>query len=428
MLNLRLSRTAKDIQWSFISLVISSFSHFLLRIILGKELGPSGLGLYTLVFTIYLFGMQFSTFGINGALTNYIAEYFDDLPKLKELTSCGILASIVSGFIMGFLLYFFSSIISVQFFHNTEMTNLLKVTSFCFPFIAIQKAVVGALNGLKEMKRYAIVNIVQNLLIMIVSFILVIPLNMNVWGATLGFVIPTVLIGLLSLIFTKDLLIFPARHMSKTVREISRFGFYVVLANSIGMINTQIDSLMIGHFMNDTEVGYYAIAILFLQGTNLVPQAIQAVTTPTIATYYRKGEFNNIQQLIKNIMFKTLAVMLFMSIILALFAKPMIMLLFEEYLPAYLPMLILLVGYFIYSVYSSIGGCLSSVGKVHMLFKIDAVCTGLNIVLNFIFIPKFGLIGAATATSIAMIFTTLIKLFCVRLYTQENKGIINECF
>ena len=330
---------------------------------------------------------------------------------------------------MGLFLYLLSSIISIQLFHSPEMTNLLRITALCFPFISMQKAVIGTLNGLKEMKWYAIVNTAQNLLMMIVSFVLVIFLNMDVRGAVLGFVIPTILVGLLSLTFTRNFFMPPTKLTIKVFKEISRFGFYVVLANSIGMVNTQIDSLMIGYFMNETEVGYYAVAILFLQGVTLLPQAVQAVTTPTIAAYYRKGDFNNIQQLLKNTMFKTSAAILCISLILAIFGKFLITFLFtDEFLPAYLPMLILLIGYFIYSVYASIGGCLSSVGKVHILFKIDTICAGLNLLLNLVLIPRFGLIGAASATSLSLIFTTLVKLSCIRLYTQEKQIKINECF
>lgn len=374
MFNPKLNKNLKNVQWSLISLATSSLAHLLLRVVLGKELGPSGLGLYTLVFTIYLFGMQFGSFGINAALTNYIAKYYDDLPRLKELVSSGILGSILSGSIMGLFLYLFSSVISIQLFHSSEMTNLLRITALCFPFIAMQKAVIGTLNGLENMKGYAVVNTAQNILVMIVSFALVIFLNMDVMGAILGFVIPTILVGLLFLTFTINGFILPTKVMIKVFKEISRFGFYVVLANSIGMVNTQIGSLVIGYFMNETEVGYYAVAILFLQGVTILPHAVQAVTTPTIAAYYGKGDFRNIQRLLKITMFKTSAAILCISLILAIFGKFMIIFLFtDEFLPAYLPMLILLVGYFLYSVYTSIGGCLSSIGKVHILFKIDTI-------------------------------------------------------
>ena len=427
MFNLKLSKTMIDIQWSFVSIATASLTHFLLRVLLGRELGPSGLGLYTLVFTIYMFGTQFATLGINSAMTKYIAEYHEDLSKIKEFVSSGILGSIVSGSLMGILLYLFSGVISTHLFHLPEMSNLLKLTALCFPFIAMQKTVIGALNGLRDMKWYAVLNIIQNLLMMAVSFAMVIVLEMEVTGAVLGFVIPTILVGLLSLIFTRNLFVKPTKLMITVFKEISWFGFYVVLANSIGMINTQIDSLMIGHFMGETDVGYYAVAVMLVQGVTLLPQAVQAVTTPSIATYYGKGDFNNIQQLIKNTMLRISAVIGCISLILAIFGKFFIPLVFtEEFLPAYLPMLILLIGYSIYAAYVSIGGCLASVGKVQMLFRIDAICAGLNTLLNIVLIPRFGLPGAASATSIALVFTALTNLYYIRKYSTGKTNQTNN--
>ncbi len=423
MFKLKFSKNTKNIQWSLLSLTTSSFAHLILRLMLSKELGASGLGLYTLVFTVYMFGIQFAGFGIGLALTKYIAEYHDSLPKIKEFVTSGILGSLISGSVMGILLYLFASIISNQLFHNPQMTSLLRLTAFCFPLIAMQKAVIGTLNGLKEMKWYAIVNISQNVLVMVASFVLVILLKMEVRGAVLGFVIPTIFIGFLSLILTRDFFIRPTKLLNTVFRDISGFGFYVVLANSIGMINTQVDSLMIGYFMDEASVGYYAIAIIFVQGVLLLPQAVQSVTTPSIAAYYGKGRFYHIQQLVKKTMFNVFAIVTCISLVLAIFGKFLISLLFtEEFLPAYLPMLILLIGHSIYATYTSIGGCLSSIGKVQIVFRIDAICAGINILLNFTLIPKFGLIGAASATTISLILISAIKFYYVRRYSTGDKN------
>ncbi|MFW9873828.1 MAG: flippase [Candidatus Thorarchaeota archaeon] len=421
MFKIKLSKTIKDIQWSFIALAVSSFVHLLLRIVLGRELGPSGLGLYTLVFTIYLFGMQFAAFGIGVALTKYIAEYNDDLQKIKEFVSSGIAGSLVSGFILGILLYSFSLIISVNFFHNPEMTTLLKITAFCFPFIAMQKVVLGTLNGLRRMKYFAFINIVQNLSVMGMSIALVIFLNMGVKGAVFGFVIPTIIVGLFSLILVKNYFVTASKVLSTSLKEISLFGFYVVLANSIGMVNTQIDSLLIGHFMNETEVGYYAVAIIFMQGIILLPQSVQKVTNPSIATYYGKGDYDGIRRLIKNSMAKIFVIILFISAFLATFGKSLINVIFtEEFIPSYAPLLILLIGYSVYATFISIGGCLSSIGKVKIIFKISLLCAVLNTLLNISLIPEFGLVGAASATSISLLFTTLINIYFVNKYVRRE--------
>jgi len=422
MLNLKLSKTMKDVQWSFFSLIIASISHLLLRMVLGKEFGPSGLGLYTLVFTIYMFGMQFAGFGIGAALTQYIAQNHDDLPKIREYVTSGILGSMVSGTLMGILLYLLSGMISIQFFHNPDMIDFLKITAFCFPFIAMQKAVFGTLNGLHRMKWYAVLEVIQNISMVVVSLILVMEFDMGVRGAVIGYVVPTIVVGVLSLTLTRRLFSVRLGILRTVLGEISWFGFYVVLANSIGMISTQIDSLMIGYFMSDTDVGYYAVSVLFMNGITLFPQAVQRVTNPTFARFYGKKDYGNIRSLIKVTMFKISLITIFIVSFLAIFGKVLIEVIFtKDFLPAYIPLLILLIGYSFYAAFVPIGGCLSSIGKVKIVFKISLLCAILNTLLNIILIPRFGLIGAASATSVSLIFTTFINIYFIKKYTSNCK-------
>jgi len=425
MFNLKFSKMMRDVQWSFISLATASLSHLLLRIVLGKELGPSGLGLYTLVFTIYIFGMHFAAFGIGVALTKYLAEFDDNLLRIKGFVSCGLFGSIISGSMMGVLMYLLSGIIAIQFFHSPGMVDLLKITAFCFPFIAMQKAVIGALNGLRKMKWFAIVNIAQHVSVMIVSIVLVVLLDMGVRGAVIGFVAPTIVVGALSLILIRKYFSTSLTNISTVLKEVLWFGFYIVLANSIGMINVQIDSLMVGHFMSETDVGYYAVAIIFVEGLRLIPDSVQRITTPTIANYYGKQEYEKIHELMKNSMLKVLAITILISFTLISLGQFLIELLFkEEFLSAYYPLLILLVGYSFYAPVLSISGALAGIGKVALMSKLSFICAVMNTILNILLIPKYGITGAAIATSISLIITASLKLYFIKLYIPKPSAII----
>jgi O-antigen/teichoic acid export membrane protein len=421
MFNLKFSKVIKDVHWSFISLATSAFAHLLLRIILGNELGPSGLGLYTLVFTIYMFGMQFSGFGIGQAMIKYVAEYHDNLYKIKEFVSSGIVGSIVSGSLMGLLLYISSKFIAIQLFHNPEMTDLLKITALCFPFIAIEKAVISIQIGLREMKSYALINVAQNVFVVVLSIALVTHLNMDVRGSVIGFVLPTILVGLSSLFFIKKYLTAESSSLKTTLKEVSRFGFYVVLTNSIGLINTQTSSLMIGHFMNETEVGYYAVAAIFIEGLYLIPSSIETVTDARIVRYHVKKEDENLIKLVKSNISNVFVITVLESLALVFFGKFLIERLFGvDFLPAYQPLLILLIGYCIFYPIQSISGFLPCIGKVELLSKISFLCAAINILLNILLVPNYGMTGAAVATTTALIFSTLVRYYFTTRYMPKS--------
>jgi len=407
----------EDIQWSFISVISSSLIHLLLRMLLGKELGPSGLGLYTLAFTIYMFGMQFGSFGIEASLTKYIASCKGDFAKIGTYISSGITGSILSGLVMGCCLFLLSPSIGVNVFHSDEMVTFLRLNAISLPFLAIQRAVLGSMNGLRQMNHYAFFHVVQNASMLFLSIIMVMILKMSVLGAVLGFVIPTIILGSLMPFSLKKYLKYPYYSFNSALSELSLFGFFVVLANSVSMVNTQVDSVLIGYFMNEVSVGYYAVAVILLQGILLIPNSIQKVTTPLIAGYSAGNDYQHIKSLIKKTMAKTFVVTAFLAGLIIIIGKFLIINLFsEDFLPAYLPLLILLIGYSIDAPFIAIDGWFSSVGRVKLAFQFVAVLATLNIILNIILIPKFGLVGAAIATSLSFVIIAFLDTIFLKMY------------
>ncbi|MBA2851393.1 O-antigen/teichoic acid export membrane protein [Methanococcus maripaludis] len=403
----------KDVQWSFIGLLTASLSHFLLRILLGRELGPSGLGIYTLVFTIYMFGMQFATFGIGVALTKYVSEFSDDINKVKEYVSAGFYGSIFTGFLTGILLFIISEYISTYLF-KIPMTELLKITALCFPFISVQRMVLGTLNGFRKMKQNAFLEILLNVFTICLTILLVVFFNMGVVGAIYGFTIPTIIVGIFSIRYLNRYIIYPRRLMLGVIKKIRNFGFYVAIANSIGLINTHIDSIMVGYFTDEINVGYYAVATLFGYALLLVPSSIQRITYPLFSKYYAKKDYAAILNLFGSWVNKTLAITLITSFLLVICSKYVISFLFgSNYMISCSPLYILLFGYSIYSPYVSIGGFFSSIGKVNIIYKVMGLCVLFNIFFNVLLIPRFGISGAACATSLSLIISVIINMVII---------------
>ena len=410
-----------DVQWAFISIFTASLAHFILRIVLGKELGPEGLGIYTLAFTIYLFGMQFAAFGIGSALTKYVAEFIDDRATIRRYVSSGMTSSIITGALMGVVLYLLAPYIAISFFKIPELLLLLQLTAICYPFIAIQKAVLGTLNGFRKMHLYALLNIVQNVTVVGVSIGLVLISGMGVTGAVIGFVVPTIIIGILSPFLIRNFLQKSSLWHIPMLRETSVFGFYVVLNNSISFVNTQISVIVMGYYLTAYEVGIYAVAVLFAQILTLIPSAVQSVIYPITATLYGKGDIIGIRNVIFSTMKKIFIVSGIITILLVIFGQYLIEFLFSiEFLSAYGPLLILLFGNLIYAPFQAIATTLASIGKVHIPFQITTICCILNLLLNIFLIPLFGIIGAALATTISLIISFTVFVIVLNSFLKSD--------
>jgi stage V sporulation protein B len=416
---LTLNKTLKDIQWSVFSSIIPSIGYLLIRIILSKEFGASELGLYTLVYTVYIFGMQAASFGVSLSLTKFISEFVDDIHKVKDFVSNGIIISFLSGLCMFLLLFTFSDFISVKLFNMPEMGYLLRITSISFPFMAVQKAVFGVLNGKREMKSFAFLNCVQYVLMLVFSIIFVFNFKFGIAGAIIGLTFSTIVTAIISLFYITNLFQFNFQRFYQVSKILLHFGFYVLLISSIDVININMVSLFIGYFMNKTEVGYYSIAMTLLQSITLIPNAIGRVSFPTISNYHSKRDYKNINTFMKTVMLNTFVISLIIFIFFIVFGKFLIKTLFTiEFLPAYIPLLILLGGYLLFTPIVSIGGTLACFGKINYLFRIALFSTVLNMILSIILIPHFGITGAAVATSLSLIIGGILQFYFI--FTSLN--------
>lgn len=412
------------LKWAFFSTIVSSFSHLVLRVALGNSLGPGGLGIYTLIFTFYLFGLSFSGFGIGAAIRKNIAENHHNQSIVNEYISNGLILSVITGLIVSILLWFLSPMIATSFFKIEELETYLKFVALAFPFIAIQKAVLNTLNGLKKIKMYSLITIIQNSTIVIASVIFVVFLKLGLYGATLGIVIPTIVISLLSIIAIKDNIGF-VKSKSMANKNLITFGMYTMMAGSISFLNNQIDSILIGYFLHPVDLGIYAVAFLLSQAVLLFPQSIQIITTPIISNYYGEHKYTEIKEYMRSYQKKALLITAPILIFIFLFGIFIIDVLFgKSFEGAFIPCLILSVGCFAFVPWMAIGSFLSCIDKISIVYRINIIFMIINILLNVVLIPVMGVVGAALSTSLVHILNSII---CIKIsYYYVDRLIINR--
>lgn len=92
---------------------------------------------------------------------------------------------------------------------------------------------------------------------------------------------------------------------------------------------------------------------------------------------------------------------------------------------SYVPLLILLLGYTVDASFAAVGATLSSIGKVHIPFRISTVCGVLNVILNILLIPILGIRGAALATAATMIMSFGITVKIIHHYIGDHTSSLS---
>ncbi|MDM5211550.1 oligosaccharide flippase family protein [Peribacillus sp. NJ4] len=182
-------------------------------------------------------------------------------------------------------------------------------------------------------------------------------------------------------------------------KELTNYSIISVSNNVISQITYLIDIFLIGLLIKDPNtVAIYKAATLIPFALNFIPLSIMTFVYP----YFAKNR-ENVKWLIKTykILVKYLLLInIFITIILLIFAPLIIKLLFgEEYLEGVLVFRLLSIGFFFASTFRiPAGNVLAMVKQVKILFTINIIVGVINIILDFIMIKYYSMIGAAFTT------------------------------
>ncbi|MDR1854141.1 MAG: oligosaccharide flippase family protein [Azoarcus sp.] len=170
------------------------------------------------------------------------------------------------------------------------------------------------------------------------------------------------------------------------------------------------DYLLIGAMLPAAALGHYAMATVAAELLLIVPEA---VTTPLMKRLLRQGE--GIQDLTALALRLTATAMLVACVVTALIGEWLIVVLFgAPYAPAYPALLALLPGVF--------GLCYASILRLDLLGKelpgslslLMGMATAVDVALVLWLIPKWGIVGAGIASSVAYLFVTvgMLEMYC----------------
>jgi len=410
---------AFDVGITFFASVVTLSLGFVITVLLGRYLGAGDLGLYRMASTIYGIAMLVAASGIPAAMIKYVAEFKDERIKFNQIVSSGVITSLFLG--IGFVaLFYFSSGLFAGIFNMPRLSGLLKILSPVFPFALASGALLGLLNGLREMKKYAAATIIQSVLMVIITVALI-YFGFGVAGAVIGVVLASVGNCFYLVWVSRNYFGLTLGRYRETTKKLLKFGAQIFGANAINMINYQADTLLIGYFLTATDVGHYAVAVGLSRFFWIIPQAIQRITYPATSEYWAKNNHSALQTMIDKSMKYTACILLPIGLAVGFFARDIITTIFGEgFVYSVLPLQILIVGTVINGATGRpVGSTLAGIGRADLNPKIASCSALTNILLNIILIPHFGIVGAAMATSISLTIGALLIIFLI----AKNTGI-----
>jgi len=391
---------------TFLVLCISQVLYLVVSIITARMLGPSGKGITTIFILYPTLLFTIGHLSVYRAITVHVAEdkyRFSDFPG--SVLAFALAASAV--LMAGFVTVFFSH---RQYFIQNASFALILAALTITPFSMITQTFSSILQAKGRIDEFNIVQLAQAGSMVICIAVALLVLKSGVTGTVWAYVAANLLTCLTAVYFVSRIAPRPWNINTLLIRRLVIDGMKLHLGVIASFIFLKIDMLMLSYYRRPESVGYYAIAVAMADLIMLAPTALQHVFFSKFSSMIN----DKMDMAKKTILVYKHAILLSLvfACLLALFARPIVLLIYgADFFPSIKLFLILLPGVWFFwqnniLVYYMVGN------KRFLLISLMATFGSLiNVVLNCMFIPRQGAIGAAVASLITYFILGVVYFF-----------------
>jgi O-antigen/teichoic acid export membrane protein len=374
--------------------------------------GARAFGIFELSLTALTIASVFGRLGLDGALVRFIPEFVEKkAPEhLRRVYGYALLLALPFSMVLAALLYVFSDALALQL--GSELLGVaFRVTAFLVPFSTWFGLNAEAFRGMRRMVEYSILQRGTVILLAIIAFFsfhyFEIDFEENLLPL-IAFGIGAVLLAITAGICTPRILsqIIPPNSNDKLiesfeVKPLLRVAFPMLLSTSMFMIMNWTDTIMIGYYLDEKEVGVYRLAFKVATLITFAQFAINSIAAPMFSSFYAKNDLAGMKKITRNIGYMNIAISTPIFIVILIFPSFVLDFFGEEFSAGVAPLIVLAVGQIINALCGPVMYLLNMTGKEKKARNIIIVASIINLGLNVYFIPIYGLMGAAVATAIS---------------------------
>jgi O-antigen/teichoic acid export membrane protein len=350
-----------------------------------------------------------ATLGLDDGLMQQFPRFEDDQKKARGVVRAGLVITVISSIVVAALVFLSAPLISSRFFDDQSLTTLIRIASLGVPFIVLRNNAVALARGARSAKTHAIVDqIVQPGFRLLFIAALVLG-GFKAAGAVVGQIGSATVAGLIAVYLALQLLPSIRGAYTPMYKSLLTFSLPLIAMQGMGFLNSNMDIYMLGYFLKSSEVGVYNIA---LQLGNLITSVLVTVgflLPPVITRLYEEKKYGEMLSTYQGL--TKWMVMFAIPIFIVMFFAPKIVIgvLFgSKYAEGALALQILIAGK-LFAIFAGLNTrALIALGNNRIVSYIVAVQAVLNFILNYLFIPIYGIEGGAAALVASLIIGNIL--------------------
>jgi len=402
--------------------LVMAFIGLVTSVILARALGAEGRGQLAVIMLLPALLSIFLNLGVSPANVFYISS--KSVPTNVALRTNILLA---------FFLSFLGVSISVPlllFKSNTlfpgSSLGLLLFGVALFPTKLLDGFLVSIINGQQRFREYAIISLFSPFLYLFALIVFVWMLGIGVIGAVISKLAVSVVSLIVLFLFFRKYFGQPCskQEIANYSKQCFNYGGRTYLSNIMAFVNYRADLFILNLFLLSENLGIYAISVTLAESLWLLSKGISTVLLPKLSELH--GDEGKRKMLTPFIARWVFLLTFAAAAVTAIVIPHVIKILYgTEFMPGVKPFRILLIGIVLGAFSRVLANDIAARNFPQYNFYTAIAVVSLNVTMNFILIPKWGIIGAAVATSLAYAFNFILKIL---IYNTVSRNKLTELF
>lgn len=403
---------------------------FILQLVLARGFGKALYGLYTIGLTVLRLGQSVATLGLQNGIVRFGAPQHEsgNDAQLKGTFLAGGGIGLAAGTVIGVGLFAASPWLARRVFGTPEgvpvevVAQTIAIFGCGLPFYVLTYLASRMARAVGKMQVDTLLDSILQPALFLVLTGAVLLLGKNFSYALYAFLASTMLAAGTGIYAIYRLFppLFSALSPEGDIRSLLRFSLPIVGVTLATMGLTYTDRLMLGILSTSEAVGLYQAAAILATQMHFVLFAVTASFSPIISDLYHSDRLDALSSLYADTVRWIILLTLPAAVVLFLFAPEILSLWGPEFRDGASALRILTGAHFIVAGVGSVGQMLQMSDHQDYVFTVNASTALLNVILNWVLIRWYGVVGAALATGVSQALGDLAELLGVYYFLSVH--------
>jgi O-antigen/teichoic acid export membrane protein len=396
----------------FIGKLINRLFGFITNILLTRFLGADLYGLYSFISVVFNFIMVFTRLGGDKSVLKFLPEFNNNPTRQNVAFNLAFGTSLLSSVVFSVGVYIFAPGISELTLDQTKFVSMLRIAAFALPFLTLTELVSFAQKGLDQMEFHVLISSILKPAFRLVFVGGAVLVGLSLSGAVAGYVSA----ALFSFIFAVYVLVqfSPLGEISvpdkKEMREYYGYAFPLIFTRLGSFLYSKIDILMVGFLLSSSQVGIYNIAVMVSNILSMPLVAFNQMFPSTASQLYHNDETEELESIFKKVTRWVFTLAVFPSIATIVFSAEILSVFGGDFVVGEHVLRLFVIAQLVNCVVGPSGFLLMMTDHQYVTLYNQVTAGIANVILNFVLIKEFGLIGAALATASILVIINATRI------------------